>query len=420
MNSTASNTETADSLHHQLIDQLVAKRHIQSELVEAAFRAVRRQFFLPDVPLHQVYKDDAIITKRLSTGEGISSSSQPTIMAIMIEQLDLKPGHRVLEIGAGTGFNAALMAHIVGKTGQVVTIDLDEDTVANAQAHLAAANVDGVQAMCGDGVQGYSPLAPYDRIILAVGSWDIAPAWVAQLRSGGLLVLPLSIMPFEEMAVAFKKHKDHLASISIEAAGFMKLRGELAAKSEISYIDLGPEPGLSIAIRTSQSIDPADVFGWLTAKATDFDTGVTLSREKLKKVCRWITLHQSGCCQLVEQVAQEVAGIVPPLNEWPGKWRSSFGLINKQGLALLTIPPENAIYDNSHPEALFPLTVRQFGPDSAVAEQLIQQIQGWDAAGQPGYEFSQIKVYPASVDYTPDAGETTLDKTWSKLIIKRN
>src|SRR4030081_2626179 len=109
----------------------------------------------------------------------------------MLEQLDLRPGHHVLEIGAGTGYNAALMARIVGPAGAVTAVDIDEDLIARAAVHLAEAGVSGVELVAADGALGYPTGAPYDRIVLTVGSSDIRPEWVAQLGPGGRLLLPL-------------------------------------------------------------------------------------------------------------------------------------------------------------------------------------------------------------------------------------
>src|SRR5712691_4736152 len=172
------------ALHQALVDQLKRLDCIGTPHVEAAFRAVPRHLFLPGTPLDRVYSDEAIPTKHLD-GATVSSSSQPAIMAFMLEQLQLQPGHRVLEIGAGTGYNAALMAHIVGDTGRVVTVDLDEDLVASAREHLAAAGVNHVQVVCGEGGLGCPDGAPYDRIILTVGPSDILPAWREQLKPDG-------------------------------------------------------------------------------------------------------------------------------------------------------------------------------------------------------------------------------------------
>src|SRR5438093_1439548 len=155
----------SETLHQAFVDQLKSKGVLAAQGIEAAFRAVPRHLFLPDVEPEKVYCDDAIITK-YADGMVISSSSQPSLMAIMLEQLQLEPGHRVLEIGAGTGYNAALMAHIVGNSGQVVTIDIDEELVASARRHLSAAGLSRVEVVRGDGALGCPDEAPYDRIIL--------------------------------------------------------------------------------------------------------------------------------------------------------------------------------------------------------------------------------------------------------------
>ena len=165
----------AATLQQQLIEHLKQSGALHDVRVEEAFRAVPRHLFLPDLPLSEVYRDQAIPTKQIA-GAYVSSSSQPAMMAIMLEQLDLRPGLRVLEIGAGTGYNAALLAYLVGEQRQVFTLDIDEDIVEGARIHLAAAGFARVRVICGDGGLGYPPAAPYDRIVLTVGSGDIPPA----------------------------------------------------------------------------------------------------------------------------------------------------------------------------------------------------------------------------------------------------
>lgn len=198
------------TLPQALVAELKNKGAIRTPPVETAFGAVPRHLFVPGVALDEVYRDQSIPTKRLA-GAVVSSSSQPAIMAVMLEQLALEPGHRVLEIGAGTGYNAALMAHIVGESGQVVTIDIDEDIVEDAREHLAAAGFKRVQAVCGDGGLGYAEAAPYDRIILTVGAWDLLPAWLEQLKPGGRLLFPLSLKGGVQVSAAFEQRDDHWA-----------------------------------------------------------------------------------------------------------------------------------------------------------------------------------------------------------------
>ena len=96
----------------------------------------------------------------------MSSSTQPAIMAVMLKQLGIGPGLRVLEIGAGTGYNAALLSHLVGPEGNVVTMDLDAEVANTARRHLANADVTGVYVVEADGALGWPETAPYDRIIL--------------------------------------------------------------------------------------------------------------------------------------------------------------------------------------------------------------------------------------------------------------
>src|SRR6202171_4032203 len=103
--------QDASRFHKRLIDGLAAAGTVRRPAVEAALRAVPRHIFLPGVPLEEVYRDQAIVTKRIDN-VGVSSSSQPAIMAVMLDQLDVRLGQRVLEIGAGTGYNAALLAHL--------------------------------------------------------------------------------------------------------------------------------------------------------------------------------------------------------------------------------------------------------------------------------------------------------------------
>src|SRR5262249_2838597 len=137
----------------------------------------------------------------------------------------LEPGMRVLEVGAGTGFNAALMAQLVGPTGRVTAIDVDDDIVAGARAHLDAAGLERGGVIQGDGALGWAVGAPYDRIVLTVGAWDVLPAWWEQLAPDGRLLLPLTSRASVEHTVLFAPVGDHLTSLSARCAGFMPLRG---------------------------------------------------------------------------------------------------------------------------------------------------------------------------------------------------
>ncbi|MDQ2800386.1 MAG: methyltransferase domain-containing protein, partial [Armatimonadota bacterium] len=212
-----------------LIDSLKAAGTIHSPPVEEAFRRVPRHHFLPDLNWGRVYQDDAIATHFADGTEvSISSSSQPTIMALMLEQLQVSPGMRVLEVGAGTGYNAALLAQLAGSGDNVWTVDVDEPFCEEARAHLKDANFPGVHVICADGWGGWPDAAPCDRIIVTFSAHDISPQWFAQLRDGGLLVLPWGAPNTQQRSIAFRKEDGRLVMESLHFCGFMPIRGEHA------------------------------------------------------------------------------------------------------------------------------------------------------------------------------------------------
>ena len=180
----------AEALRHGLVDELKAAGSIASKDVEAAFLAVPRHMFAPEVPLEAAYANDTVRTKRDEHGVTISSISAPWLQAVMLEQAQIRPGMRCLEIGSG-GYNAALMAELVGPGGEVTTVDIDADITDRARRYLPAAGYGQVHAVLADAEAGVAEHAPYDRILVTVGVWDIPPAWLDQLVEGGRLVVPL-------------------------------------------------------------------------------------------------------------------------------------------------------------------------------------------------------------------------------------
>ena len=141
--------------------------------------------------LAQVYRDTILVTKKDERGMLISSSSQPSVMAGMLEALDLHTGQTVLEIGTGTGYNAALLAKLVGNPNLVTTVDIDPALVETACTHIEQGVGHGMTVQAWNGIDGYTPHAPYDRIV-ATGSFFPVPwSWIEQLKPGGKLVMDL-------------------------------------------------------------------------------------------------------------------------------------------------------------------------------------------------------------------------------------
>ena len=426
-----SNSDPPDTvaLNRALIDDLKQKDLIKTPRVEAAFREIPRHLFLPGVPLEEVYSDRAISAKQDSEGKWISSSSQPTIMAIMLEQLGLEPGHKVLEIGTGPGYNAALIAHIVGETGQVVTVEIEEDLARAAREHLVAAGFEQVQVLCADGGYGAPDAAPFDRIILTVGAPDITPAWWNQLKVEGRLVLPL-LLRGSMKSIAFEQAGDHLRSLSVTDCGFIPLRGDFAM-TQPNRIQIGPDPGLYLELMDKVAVDGDTVYAQLTGPTKDWAAGVDVKAWDVLggTLWTWLALHDPQIHRVVAEGEMIDRNIVPPLLGIDARQKSSATavLIEKTGLAALMRPPDQSLpmvtpelgfLPDSPANQPFSLFIRQFGPDKSISQRLLAQIQAWRAAGSPSSEAIQVRVYRRDFDYEPYGSEVVLEKEWTKLVIQ--
>ncbi|HZV05966.1 MAG TPA: rRNA adenine N-6-methyltransferase family protein [Gemmataceae bacterium] len=207
-----------EEANQRLVDQLIARGALWSQPLIEAFRATPRHRFLQrvwhyqeqnggwrEVPtqvpgrqeLRLLYADRALTTRLSEPAPGlppmpISSSSQPSLMAEMLEDLRLEPGLKTLEIGAGTGYNAALLSHVVGR---VISLEIDRRVLAEAEESLRAFPDRRVELRHGDGRLGCPEAAPFDRILITAAALDLEPAWLEQLSADGLLLVPLDLAP---------------------------------------------------------------------------------------------------------------------------------------------------------------------------------------------------------------------------------
>ena len=405
-----------------LVRHLLSIRAISQPAVANAFRAVPRHLFLPDLPASQVYQDEAIPTK-LEAGRAISSSSQPAMMAIMLEQLELAAGQRVLEIGAGTGYNAALLGQLVGPGGRVVTVDIDADLVAAAKAHLAAAGSANVQVVCADGGEGFAPGAPYDRLILTVGAWDILPAWQQQLAPGGRLVLPLHLAVGPQQSVAFDKtqpgSEPRFISRSARDCGFMPMRGAFAGPEVVSL--LGRAPEVSLATPGAPSAAPERIAQWLAGEPARLNTRLMITEsESFGTLSLWLGLHAGhALCTLTVEAGP--SGRWPSLYQFTGSSPTTMaiGLLAEDSLALLDRGWPDVARASRTPDepSPFELEVTGYGPrGDQAARHLLRLAAAWDAAGRPPSSRLRLRVYGPDAPYELAQGEVLLQKRWTRLV----
>ncbi len=394
-------------LQEQMIFLLKQSGDIRSPQVEAAFRAVPRHVFLPGAALEKAYSFREVITHR-QEGVPVSSSSQTTTMAMMLEQLDLSSGMKVLEVGAGTGFNAGLLAHLVGERGEVVTLDIDPEIVETARKNLAAAGLGRVQVVCGDGFEGYPQAGPYDRIVLTVGAWDIAPAWRDQLKPEGRLLVPLWIQG-EQRTILFAPSEEGLESVSLVRCGFVRLRGVGAGPE--SFLQLDPQIDFMALVDERHPTTPQALYDLFTSPSRERKTEFQVTyREVFEDLSLWLAVHDSNFFILhAEGEAEEIA-FVPDLYGVPGRMHVAYGL-REEGAACVLIRSPQPSPENASP---FDLHLRSYGPDTGLEGRLLARLRAWDAAGRPASERVKIRAYPVGEDSLPSPDEVVIAKKWMK------
>lgn len=198
-------------------EQIVA-RGMRDERVARAMRAVPRELFVPEAVREFAYADTALLIEEEQT------ISQPYVVAKMTEALELGGGERVLEIGTGSGYAAAVLAEIAA---EVVTIERHRELADTARMRLAAAGYENVLVLHGDGTKGYPPGAPYDAIIVAAGGPGVPRSLIDQLAPGGRLVIPVGeTQRLQQLVRVRKQRSGHIETEHLEPVRFVPLVGE--------------------------------------------------------------------------------------------------------------------------------------------------------------------------------------------------
>jgi protein-L-isoaspartate(D-aspartate) O-methyltransferase len=175
-------TDNFDALRQQMVERQIRARDIRNAAVLQAMARVPRHLFVPNAVRAQAYED-----RPLPIGNG-QTISQPYIVAYMTEALQIEPQHTVLEIGTGSGYQAAVLAALAK---QVYSVEIVPELAESARRVLASTGYHNVQVLTGNGYSGWPEHAPFDRIIVTAAPPEIPKALVDQLAVGGILVVPV-------------------------------------------------------------------------------------------------------------------------------------------------------------------------------------------------------------------------------------
>ncbi|MFF3767345.1 methyltransferase, FxLD system [Streptomyces sp. NPDC001922] len=395
----------ATGLRVGMADIVIGKGWAPSSRVQAALREVPRHRFVPEVPLETAYHDDlAVVTVRESPETALSSVSAAWLQADMAEQLRLEPGMTVLEVGSG-GYNAELLAHVLGSRGRVVTVDLDPCVVHRTKRLCAEAGSGRVTAVLGDGAHGapdHVPAGGFGGVIITHNATDIAPAWRQQLAEGARLVVPLEMGGYTRSLTLVRRgnllHAEHWTY-----CGFVRDRGAAArAAPSVRLADEG------VTVRWDDGV-PGDTSGLeeaLRGPRQELATGLVVpGRFNFETLQVYAATALPGFCRLA---APEGSKLVAQ--------QDATAMVADGSLAYLT---RIQIKDGPAPaDRCYEFSVHAYGPAAAdLAEQFSECVRSWDRhVRETGYP--PMTVHPAG---TPDdqlpPGDV-LDKPSARLVFQ--
>ncbi len=367
------------------VDELKAAGAVESAAVQRALGTVERHrlletFYYRDAEGRQtvkhdpgrprrdhlalIYADTALATRYID-GRPASSTSQATLVARMLELLDLSPGMKVLEVGAGTGYNAALLAEVVGDQRLVVTVDVLEDVVTQTRRLLAGAGYPDITVLVRDGFEGVAERAPFERIVATVGCSDLSPRWAEQLADGGAMLVPLEQASGHPL-VLLHQDGDALRGRVVLRTGFIPVRGPL-------HIEERWEVGVSL-------VDPAEVVREpggprFAARGPDEPMGLT---DQESDFLFFLGLEDRRACPAPEG---------PALSDGPKGWA-----------------------------ALAPDGIRWW-KDASLARELDRRYRDWDARGRPAMQDYQLTFVPIDSEADPPPGGWQIERRFYRQLL---
>lgn len=203
---------------HNLIDYWKSSGIIKDKKVIKAFKKVPRENFIKKEYVKEAYGDYP-----LAIGE-CQTISQPTTVMLMTQALELKPSDKVLEVGTGSGYQAAIISHIVGKKGKIISTEIVPDLVKFSQSNIGRLNLKNAEVIHHDGSKGYEKEAPYDKIIITAACPKIPKPLIKQLKNDGIIVAPVGKLN-EQVMIKARKKGNKIIEESLGRFMFVPLKG---------------------------------------------------------------------------------------------------------------------------------------------------------------------------------------------------
>jgi protein-L-isoaspartate(D-aspartate) O-methyltransferase len=219
-------------MQEKLLSECLKKYQLSPEVITAFRKCPRHKFILQNYSMEEIYSDFPLPI--YEDEEFVSTISQPSFVMLMIDMLELRPFHKVLELGAGSGWNAALMSCLVEK---VISIEIIPSLAAQTRERLKHLGFHNIEIIYGDGAHGFLPEAPFDRAIFTAGATDLPRAFHQQIKIGGKLLFVLKTATVDYLYLMVK-HQNYFEEVSRLPCSFVPMRGEKSAvvEDDLSFL----------------------------------------------------------------------------------------------------------------------------------------------------------------------------------------
>lgn len=210
--------------NRRMVEQLVKQGIVKTEAVKKAILAVPRELFVWEGYESLAYDDQPLLLG--DTGQTISA---PHMVAIMLEELEVKKGQKVLEVGSGSGYNAACLSYLVGEDGKVISVEINEELIKFARKNIQRLGLKNIDIIQGDGSLGYPPCSNeeiYDRIIVTAAAKSLPNFLRLQLKKGGIMLIPLGDTYMQVLTKFTKDMQGRLKTKNICDVVFVPLVGQ--------------------------------------------------------------------------------------------------------------------------------------------------------------------------------------------------
>lgn len=353
-----------------LIAALTKRGLLTDTRVEAAFAAVPRDVFLPNIPLESAFADVTVPVRLNARGEATCTATMPSMLAFMLQELDLQPGHNLLEVGTGTGYTVALMRHLLGKKGVITSLEIERDIAEHAKDALTRANINDYHIVVVDGAEGYAPRAQYDRMMVTAGIWDVPLPWIRQLKPDGRIVAPVWLDGLQVAACFTLQEDGTLYSDRMTPSTFVYIRGQAAGPQVRKRI------GSTGLILIADDIGNVDPIALATLLSSDHEA-VQLS----KALNKWDYWYGFLPYLMLDETDNDLFALYSVLEDGRAYGIEGEGFVISTPASACFVPYYGVGFAHSFA-----------GSDAFLAVE--SKLADWEAAGRPGLDCLRLRFVP--------------------------